>query len=156
MEAFDRWIALPPMPSPPKKRLPLQRIAADVLRNASRGFLDPQDHPDWVASIMRQWASYDGHAAVFTSTDKFWLKLTRKAEGYNVKVQHNAGCAITPFLADWNCDPAMVPRLITSLNLLQVVEFENREGRRLRLRVEPHERRVSLEQVEDDGNVESR
>lgn len=134
------------MSSPARQHLPLQAIAEDVLQSISRGFLNPKENPDWVSSIMRQWVSYEGHAGVLTPTHRFWLELTRHSGGYNVEAQHVPGSAVEGFLPDWNIDPALVPRIIADLNLLQVSEFENRDGVKLRLRLQPHERRVCIEQ----------
>jgi hypothetical protein len=134
------------MSSQARQKQPLRMIAEDVLRNISRGFLDPKDHADWVASIMRQWISYDGRAAVFTPTDRFWLRLIRKSDGYKVEVTHKSGGPLEPFFKDWDVEPDLSPSILAELNLLQVAEFQNRAGQKLRLRVEPHERKVSIEQ----------
>jgi len=136
------------MSSQSKKRSPLQKIASDILRDVSRGFIDPAAHPDWVASIMRQWVSYDGHAAVLTPTDRFWLKLKKTESGYKGRVAQTRGAPLDGFMKDWNFDAALEQKILADLNQFQVSEFENRDGLALRMRVDPQERRVSLEQVE--------
>lgn len=135
------------MSSQARQRQPLRKIAEDVLRNISKGFVNPKEKPDWVASIMRQWVSYGGHAAVLTPTDKFWLHLTRHREGYNVEVTHQAGSPFKGVLSERELKPDAQAELLASLNLLQVAEFEKRSGQLICLRVDPAERRVSAEKL---------
>lgn len=135
------------MSSQARQRQPLRKIAEDVLRNISKGFVNPKEHPDWVGSIMRQWVSYQGHAGVLTPTDKFWLHLTRHRNGYNVEVTHQSGSPLKGLLSDRELKPDILAGVLASLNLLQVVEFEKRSGQIVILRVDPAERKLSAEKV---------
>ena len=58
------------------------------------------------------------------------------------------GAPLDGFMKDWNFDAALEQKILADLNQFQVSEFENRDGLALRMRVDPQERRVSLEQVE--------
>jgi hypothetical protein len=125
-------------------------MAQDLTRKIFRRRLAPDIERDLVTSLVRQWISYDLHAALFTAHDRFWFTLSKQPHGItNVEVNHVAQPPLEGFIEDWDINPDLAPEIIHRLNVCQSAEFKNRYGERLRLRVDPKERSLQIEPVAD-------
>jgi hypothetical protein len=134
------------MPKDKPKQHAMRKIATDLTRKIFRGELAPQLERDLVTSLVRQWISYEGRAALFTGRDRYWFTLSRQPGGItSVEVGHIPQPPLDGFLQDWEIDPELAPEIIHRLNLGQSAEFTNRYGERLRLRVDPVERSLQIE-----------
>jgi hypothetical protein len=126
----------------PITQFPLRKIAENML--ASRlGDLDNTVRCDLAISLVRQWATNDGHAGIVTPTHQLWFQATPRGDGtLNVgfsAVQGNLGEVL---VKNWHVDPAEVPELFHQLNLCQFVRCRNVADQMIQVRIEPKERRV--------------
>jgi len=103
---------------------------------------------DLVTSLVRQFRTYEGHAALFTDDVRSWFSLSFPSkDGVQLDCSDTPENAVRAFAEDWQIDPDQFTEIITDLNLKQSAEFVNRSGRRLRLWVDPKERRLSIDQI---------
>lgn len=128
----------------------LQQIASDLIARAFPWGLASSERTELITSIVRQWRTCQGHAALFTDQCRYWFALSFKSRGkVNVEVSENPGQPVQLFLDDWDVDPDQSPEIIERLNVSQSAEFANRAGTRLRMWVDPKERRLSIEPATD-------
>jgi hypothetical protein len=132
----------------------LHKIAQDSVHRVFHGKLSAEQERDLVTAIVRQWLTYEGHAALFTASDRFWLAVRANPQGgYTVTEQRNPGDPTAPFPRDWDFEAEQVPDIFHRLNLGQSAEFSNQRGQRLRLWVEPKERRLNLELLPEADSI---
>jgi hypothetical protein len=98
-----------------------------------------------VTSVVRQWLTYDGHAALLKETGRFYLVIRRQGEGYGLDINNVKGDVLGPFLRDWQIDLEQAPEILHRLNLCQSAEVNNRRGQVLRFSIDPRTRTLSLE-----------
>ncbi len=128
----------------------MQQIASDLIARAFPWGLSSSERTELITSLVRQWRTYQGHAALFTDQCRYWFELTFKSKGkVDVGVGENPGHPLQLFLEDWDVDPDQSPEIIERLNVTQNAEFANRAGTRLRMWIDPKERRLSIEPVTD-------
>ena len=126
----------------------LQRAASDMITRIFPWGLSSNARTELMISIVRQWRTYDGHAALFTDQCRYWFELTRQStDQFNVTVSETPGQPLQMFLHDWDIDPDESPKIIERLNISQSAEFANRSGIGLRMWVDPKERSLSIEPI---------
>jgi hypothetical protein len=102
---------------------------------------------DLATSLVRQWLTNDGQAALFLGDDLHFLRAcvsgptTAAVEGVKV----NAGVWNRQAMRDWEIDPDVWDEGIRQVNLGQSAVVETRRGEYLRLWVNGRERRRGLE-----------
>lgn len=111
-----------------------ERVAGeDEFRQAERA--------DFVTSLVRQWITYDGHAAFFVGDRQLYLDLGRTPLARPVVVPEPGLSGWTrQLIQDWKIAPDDIPALFDQLNVGQSAEAVDREGVALRLWVNPRER----------------
>jgi hypothetical protein len=139
-----------PMSHGDRKTAILQRIASDMLARIFPWGLSRSARTELRTSIVRQWQTYQGQAALFTDQCRYWFALTFKSQDQvDVSVSETPGPPLQAFLDDWKIDPDQSPEIIQRLNISQSAEFANRSGTRLRMWVDPKEHSLSIEPATD-------
>ena len=96
----------------------LQRMASGMIAQVFPGGVSRSARAQLLTSIVRQWRTYEGHAALLTDQCRYWLKLTCKsADQYNVAFGEIPGSPLQAFLDDWDIDPGKSPKIIERLNI---------------------------------------
>jgi len=131
------------------KQNPLRKVAEHQL-NEHLGELAPQTKEELATSLVRQWLTSDGHAGVVTLSRNYWFRMVRK-EGCGIEV----GCDSCPtqvveLLRRANVTEEQIPELLHQLTLCQSVRCQTSEGRSLRLRMIPQQRKFLLEPIADE------
>ena len=122
-------------------------IALDAIHQIVPTPLAAKDQEELVTSILRQWSSYDGCAAIFTETDRFGVTLLREPDGvWALKITHQGRDTLRHFLNSWGIDPAEKPQIIRSLNLRQSAECRDCRGQSLRFWFDPQKRTLGIEE----------
>jgi hypothetical protein len=129
----------------PIRKYPLRKIAENELAGCFSD-LDDAARDELATSLVRQWLANDGHAGLVTRTHQCWFQLVAKEDGVEVgcsKAEGNWGRVLS---RDWQVDEKDVPGLLHRLNLCQTARCRTADGRTIRLRVEPKERKVRCEE----------
>lgn len=133
------------------KNNPLRKIARHALARAF-GDLAPQTQEDLATSLVRQWVTYEGHAGVITPASNFWFELVSRENGYEVG-RDRCDSRVPEMLHACGADEREFRELFHRASLSQQVEFVGRDARRYRLRVDPRERRISVEEATESGEA---
>jgi hypothetical protein len=96
--------------------------------------------------------SGNGYAGLVTPTQQVWFHLVREEDGYGAEFTRMTANYGHVLALDWQVDEGEIPGLLHQLNLCQSVVCTTRDGRRIRLRIEPRTRtvRVQVQQGEDE------
>lgn len=125
----------------------LRQLAESIVQNLSEepGFA-PFDTEGLATSLVRQWLTYDSHAALHTGGDLYYLSLIRSPLGsFSVKTQPNHNNWLQTLEEDWNLSPEDFPGMIDQLNRGQSAEGINRNGEEIRWWVNPKEKNSGVE-----------
>ncbi len=126
---------------------PLPDIAADTVVKTFGLTIDAATRREFAASLVRQWERFGGFGALFTMTQQFWFVVTLlEKPKINVKVGMSQGNAVKGFMKDWHIAPAQVPDIIHQLNVNQYALLVNQDGQKLRFRIEPQKRAISIDE----------
>lgn len=108
------------------------------------------DLGDIITSIVRQWLTFDGHAAVLDRNAHYFLRLLDDPNtGLRVKVgQSSPEPGFRMCLRDWEIEDESLGGILTDLNLGQCAVVTNRQGREIRVSVDPHTRNIEFDEVE--------
>jgi hypothetical protein len=125
----------------------LRRLAEAFLDEVAGGEDIPQgEREDFVTSLVRQWLTYDGTAAVFLGDEQVYLALGRTPLGRPCVDPEPAGQGwVRRLTRDWRISPEDLPEVLDQLNRGQSAEVVNGDGVPLRLWVNPKERRRGVE-----------
>lgn len=133
-----------------KNGSPVRRIASDIVEEIASGALSAERREELVASLVHQWSSYGGHAAIFTDRGLFWLTLSRRSKrGPEVGIIHDKENPLRKFMESWSIDSAQLPLIMHHLNIDQSLEFVNQCGERLRVSINPKERSISVDPISE-------
>lgn len=125
----------------------LRELAEEIIEEIAEAADIPEDErEDFATSLVRQWLTYDGHAALFVGDGQFDFALSRTPLG-------KPRAVLTPPRVGWvgrcarDCKvPAEeIPAIIAQLNRGQSAEVVNTEGVPLRLWVNPKEKKQGVE-----------
>jgi hypothetical protein len=137
----------------PITQFPLRKIAENTLAH-HLGDLDDAARSDLAISLVRQWATNDGHAGIVTPTHRFWFRAALQGDGtLDVgfsAIQGNLGEVL---VKDWQVDAAEMPELFHQLNLCQFARCRNLANRMIQVRIEPKERRVLFDAEPADAGA---
>lgn len=125
----------------------LRQLAEDLLaRVAGESELTDDERGEFTTSLVRQWVTYDGNAALFLGDRQFYLVLGRTPLGRPVVTPEPALPGwVRDLTGDWKVDPDELPGVFEQLNRGQSAEVVNGEGVPLRLWVDPRERSRGVE-----------
>jgi hypothetical protein len=132
-----------PMKSP--QAAIMRKIAADAVEKVFGDLLLEEKEGELVTSVVRQWLTYDGHAALLKETARYYLVFRQQGEGYGLSVNQVKGEVLRPFLRDWQIDEDQVPEILHRLNIGQSAEVTNLRGKVLRFSMDPKERSIRLD-----------
>ncbi len=125
----------------------LRQLAEEIMDQiASRIDVSDTERKDWLTSLLRQWISYDGQAALFFQGRQvqFTLQYTPLGKPY---------CNPRPIHPDWapalverfNIHPENLLEAFDQLNRCQTADVVDREGKLVRLSIDPKEGRRGIE-----------
>jgi hypothetical protein len=105
--------------------------------------------PDLSISLVRQWLTYDGHAALIFGNEQHYF---RPAPGPGSELHFDlhrvpVGAWIRQSMSDWDFGAEELGKAIRQLNLGQSAQIENRRGEFLRLWINPKERTKGIEKL---------
>lgn len=129
------------------KNYPLRRIAeAELSRHL--GDLDDKVRSELAVSLVRQWLTNEGHAAVVLPTHQCWFQMVpREGGGVEVGFGVGEGKSWASFLAeDWGVDEEEIPEVLHQLNVCQTAVCHTTDGQALRVRIDPKERALSRQE----------
>jgi len=144
---------LEPSPTPTLERITRRELAAKYLRQRFGDDLPPEEHAALAKSVARQWKKFDGHADVFASPHEMvhFQLVERPDRQFDLKVSQ-LPCNLAELLVDeFGFSSADVPKLVARLNLDDVIEFTDRQGKQNRLWHDPKEHRFVRETKESRG-----
>src|SRR5207247_1129602 len=95
-----------------------------------------------VASLVRQWLAFGGHATVLSEREQLYLDLigTDATPGDVAVDGVPTGGWFGRCLREWEFDDEQLDGLLRDLNREQAAVLENRHGRAFRIWVDPSER----------------
>jgi len=97
-------------------------------------------------SLVRQWLTYDGTAALHIGSALLFLSLTRSPLGaYSLISEPGTSNWVKELVEDWKVPEHRLQGLMDQLNLTQSAEITNSEGLVIRWFVNPKERRCGIE-----------
>ena len=139
----------------PITQFPLRKIAEGMLTSHLRD-LDDTVRSDLAISLVRQWATNDGHAGIVTPTHQFWFRAAPQGDGtLDVGFSAFQGNLGEVLVRDWRVDPAEVAELFHQLSLCQFAQCRNHDDQMIQVRIEPKERRVQFApEPADSGTTE--
>jgi len=129
----------------------LRKLARQALQFYYPGQLHEADLKELVKSVVSQWERFDGHAGLIFHTHRLWLQYKPETCQPEGQQDHLIANILGPFAADHDFAPTMLPMLARTLNLRQRVEFRNRAGKRLRMRMNPVEHSFSIEPLPEEA-----
>jgi hypothetical protein len=131
----------------------LRRLAEELLDEIIGGEEVPGgEREEFATSVVRQWLTYDGSAAVFLGDELVYLVLGRTPLGKTSVVTESAGRGwVRRLTRDWKVSPDDLPGAIDQLSRGQSAEVVNGDGVPLRLWVNPRERRHGVEPLAGEG-----
>jgi hypothetical protein len=131
------------------------KVNSQALRWLAEAFLDEvaegEDIPEgereeFATSLVRQWLTYDGSAAVFLGEEQVYAVLGRTPLGRPCVLPEPAGSGwVRRLTRDWKVSPDDLPEVLDQLNRGQSAEVVNGAGVPLRLWVNPRERSKGVE-----------
>jgi hypothetical protein len=125
-------------------------IARDVIEKIFEDGLPADEEAEVVTAITRQLLTNDGHAGVMTARGQFWLTVVDKADGgWECGVSHEAALSVLRVVRNDDLDADLIPDILHRLTVAQSAEFTSRQGKRMRLWINPKERKTGIEPVAD-------
>lgn len=135
------------MPSNPRKAQELRNLAEALIKSfeADPEFQEIQTE-GLVTSLVRQWMTYDGHAALVVKSELCFLPLTRTPLGaYIFKVVPSNFAWREILLNDWRMAGEDLPNMVEQFNRGQSAEGTNLDGEVIRWWVNPKERAAGVD-----------
>lgn len=125
----------------------LRQLAENLLREMAGEDEIPQTEQDeLVTSLVRQWLTYDGNAALFFGEQQIYFSLGMTPLGKPCVVPEPELPGWLQRLSDdWKIGSEALPGVIEQLNRGQSAEVDNSDGIPLRLWINPKERRRGIE-----------
>ena len=125
----------------------LRQLAEQILREIAEDYeLADEERDGLVTSLVRQWITYDGNAALFLGEQQVYLALGRTPLGKPCIIPApGLGGWTKQLTQDWKIDPNDLDEIFEQLNRGQSAEVINRDGLPLRLWVNPKERGRGVE-----------
>jgi hypothetical protein len=125
----------------------LRQLAENLLREMAGEEEIPQTQQDeLVTSLVRQWLTYDGNAALFFGDQQIYFPLGVTPLGKPCVFPEPALSGWLHRLSkDWKICPEELPAVVEQLNRGQSAEVNNGDGVPLRFWVNPKERRRGIE-----------
>lgn len=108
----------------------------------------PAVRDDVITSVMRQWATCDGHAGLFTVFANLWLHLKQEQGHYHVGEDISLGDRLLEILRRSDAKEAELVAIVHELMLRQSATFETEAGVLVRVRAVPQEMRFEVERAE--------
>jgi hypothetical protein len=131
------------------------KVNSQALRRLAEAFLDEvaegEDIPEgereeFATSLVRQWLTYDGSAALFLGDEQVYAVLGRTPLGRPCVLPEPAGSGwVRRLTRDWKVSADDLPEVLDQLNWGQSAEVVNGDGVPLRLWVNPKEKRRGVE-----------
>ncbi len=127
----------------------VRQLAEDLINQmAGNGDMPEPGRSDLVTSLVRQWISYDGNAALFLGDRHVYFVLDRTPLGkLRVTSTPTQPGWVNLLIEDWKIRPEELPEIFEQLNRGQSAEATNSEGVPLRLWVNPKQRREGVERL---------
>jgi hypothetical protein len=131
----------------------LRQLAEDFLDRLAELLGEPlpeEKRQDLATSLVRQWVTYDGHAALIVGKGEIYLTLVTTPSGeLDIDPQFPLESAFPAWIKrlkeDWKINPEQLPDLFAQLNRGQSAEVINGDGVPVRLWADPKERRKGVE-----------
>src|SRR5579884_3126240 len=137
----------------------LRQLATDLLDNISKHIeISDKERQDWITSLVRQWISYDGQAALFIGGRQLQFALAYTPLGKLFCTPEFINPDWTPSLIEkWKMDPADLPEVFEQLNRCQNADAINRQGDEIHLSIDPKAQRrmVEKEALEEPATWDS-
>jgi hypothetical protein len=130
----------------------LRKLAEHVVAQITQdGRFSDRERADLVTSLMRQWVTYDCHAAIFSGVQLWFFNVGHTPLG-NPSVPPKPGPKywLSEEIKGRKIDPDLVPQIIEELNRQQSAEVTDRHGRPLRFWVTPHPWACGVEVLTDE------
>lgn len=140
----------PVEPAAPRQAPPrdFRKIAGDMIERCLGDNLPPGIKEELVASLARQWTTYDGQGMILEENGAYLLHLTENSDGgCNVDVKKVPRPLARNLLAT-GVAPDRVGDVLYRLNIGQFPEIRDASGRRFRLCADPRSRRVYQQPVD--------
>ena len=136
----------------------MRRLDGKTLRQLAAGIIDElveddavtdDERADLVTSLVRQWTTYEGHAALFLGGQLQQLDLGSTPLG-SPRVMTTAGPRhwLAEVLGSRGIDLDLVPEIVAGLNFGQSAEAEAADGSTVRLWVNPRDHTCGVDEVE--------
>ena len=135
------------MPSNPRKSQELRNLAETLVRSFEEDpeFQDVRTE-GLVTSLVRQWMTYDGHAALVVKDALCFLPLTRTPLGaFAFRIIPGKSNWTEILQRDWHMAPEDVPEMIEQINRGQSADGTNRDGKVVRWWVNPMEQHSGVD-----------
>ncbi len=128
----------------------LRQLAEEVIDKITEGGdLFPSEREELVTSLVRQWTTYDGQAALFIGEQPYFFPLVHTPLGRPHTTPSQGPRDWLGIVAtDWNIDPEELPDVASQLNRGQSAEVVNRDGVSIRVWTNPSEGRCAVEPLE--------
>jgi hypothetical protein len=134
------------MPTKGNSRVLRQRAEEVVQMLAEEGAIPESEQADLATSLVRQWITYDGNAALFLGDRQIYVMLGSTPLGTPVPVPEVARLGwIKQLTRDWKINPDNLSDVLGQLNRGQSAEVTSEDGIPLRLWVNPKERSRGVE-----------
>lgn len=132
----------------PIKQYPLRKIAENELARRL-GDLDEAVRAELATSMVRQWLTNDGYAGFVLPTRQCWFLMVVTGNGLEVGFDEVEGSWGHVLSHEWRVDEEEIPQLLHRLNVCQAATCRTADGLTVRLRIEPKERKVLCQEVEE-------
>jgi len=124
----------------------LRGMAEDIVGQIVDDGFSVGERADLVTSLVRQWATYDGHAAMLLGENAFFLELGHTPLGRpSAHSEPGPKLWLRQVAIEWNVDLDDLVDVRNQLNRGQSAEVVTSDGLPLRLSVNPSERKFSVE-----------
>ncbi len=135
------------MPANPRKAQELRNLAETLVRSFEKDPEFQEVHTEGlVTSLVRQWMTYDGHAALIIKNVLCFLPLTRTPLGaFAFKMVSEKSNWPEILQRDWHMAPEDIPEMIEQFNRGQSAEGTNLDGQGIRWWVNPGEKHCGVE-----------
>ena len=135
------------MPNPMPTPNDLRQIAEDLIALLEDAIHDAgQETAGLAVSLVRQWATYDGNAALCLGDDIFFFPLRYSPLGSpSADIQPSRTRWPEMLVRDWKVQASNLPDLIERFNLGQSAEFTSGEGETVRWWIDPRKRTIAID-----------
>jgi hypothetical protein len=134
------------MSSRPSSGAALRQLAREFLSGlAEEEFIPESQREDLARSLVRQWITYDGNAALLVDRRLLWLATGHSPLGRLRVVPTSTDMGWDRLIEDWKIEEDQLPEARTQLNLAQSAELTNSEKVQLRLWIDPQKRGRGVE-----------